>query len=333
MTRRLRDDRDTLAGHLEDLQDLTGLPYTQLEKDFWLTEALRGVVAVADVLGLPVYFKGGTSLSKVHGIIERFSEDVDVLVGLPKTDELMNANQRNKALKELAAGASDATGLTARTDADKTRKGDMRAVYLTYRDANDEGLALESLRPEGLLVELGRWGGSQPHEQADVSSVLADHADELGLAPFEERAPFTINVVDPARTAVEKLVLLENAAADPDEQRRRTVARHYYDVWCLLQHPPTCEQLQRPGVTAAIAGEVFVYTHYFKHPDHKDSVRERPMDGFATSAAFTPDNPALEPTRDAYDATVLKGLLWPTATHRPSFDECCQAVTTFDGGL
>jgi len=57
VTRRLRDDRDTLAGLLEDLQSFTGLPYTQLEKDLWLTEALRGVVAVADDLGLPVYFK------------------------------------------------------------------------------------------------------------------------------------------------------------------------------------------------------------------------------------------------------------------------------------
>ena len=163
--------------------------------------------------------------------------------------------------------------------------------------------------------------------------MLAVHADTLALGNFEESAPVTVNVVDPARTAVEKLVLLENAAADPDEQRRRAVARHYYDVGCLLQHPPTCEQLQRPGVASAIAGEVFVYTHYFKHPDHKDSVRERPMGGFAASEAFAADNPALEPTRDAYDTTVLNGLLWPTAARRPSFDECCKAVTTFDGGL
>lgn len=332
MTRRLRDDPETLAGHLEALQGLTGLPYTQLEKDFWLTEALRGVVEVADVLGLPVYLKGGTSLSKVHGIIERFSEDVDVLVGLPKTDELMTANQRNTALKALAAGARDATGLPAEIDAGKTRKGDKRAVYLSYR-AVDAAWALAPLRPEGVLVELGRWGGSQPHSQAEVRSLLAEHADEFAVESFEERAAVTINVVEPVRTAVEKLVLLENAAADSDEQRRRAVARHYYDVWCLLQHPPTCDQLQRPGVASAIAGEVFVYTHYFKHPDHKDSVRERPMGGFAASEAFAVDNPALEPTRAAYDTTVLNGLLWPTAKNRPSFDDCCRAVTTFEGGL
>lgn len=333
MTRRLRDDPEALAGHLEEVQGLTGLPYTQLEKDFWLTEALRGVVEVADDLGLPVYLKGGTSLSKVYGIIERFSEDVDVLVGLPKTDELMTANQRNTALKALAAGASEATGLPAQTDSGKTRKGDKRGVYLAYRDADDPVPAMTPLRPEGVLVELGRWGGSQPHHQAAIRSVLADHADDLALGAFEERAPVTINVVDPVRTLVEKLLLLENAAADPDEQRRRSVARHYYDIWCLLRHPPTSAQLQQPDVAATIAGEVFVYTHYFKHPDHKGTVRERPMGGFRASNAFDVDNPTLEPTRAAYDTTVLNGLLWPTAKVRPSFDACCQAVATFEGGL
>ncbi len=68
------------------------------------------------------------------------------------------------------------------------------------------------------------------------------------------------------------------------------------------------------------------------HPDRKGSVRERPLNGFAASEAFAADNPSLRPTRDAYDATVLNGLLWPTAARQPSFDECCRAVTTFEGG-
>jgi len=44
--------------------------------------------------------------------------------------------------------------------------------------------ALAPLRAEGVLVELGRWGGSQPHTQAGVNSVLADHAPgPQGLGP------------------------------------------------------------------------------------------------------------------------------------------------------
>lgn len=258
MIRRLRDERDTLAEHLQDLQESTRLPSSQLEKDFWLTEALRGVAETADELGIPVYFKGGTSLSKVYGIIERFSEDVDVLVGLPKTGAVMSANQRKRTLEQLANGAGAATGLTPVVDPAKTRKGDKRAVHLPYPEAGDHGLGMPPLRPEGVMVELGRWGGSQPHQQTQLGSVLAGHADDLGLEPFEEQTPLTINVVDPVRTAVEKLLLLQTAAADPDEQRRRTVARHDYDVWCLLRHPPTSRQLQQPDTTASIADDVVV---------------------------------------------------------------------------
>lgn len=333
MTRRLREDPDTLAEHLEALADQAGLPYVQLEKDFWLTEALRGVSAASARDGVPIYFKGGTSLSKVFGIIERFSEDVDVLVALPTTDDVMSANQRDKALRRLCHGAEQATGLVMVTDPTKTRKGDKRAVHLPYRDADADGLSLAPLRPEGVLVELGRWGGSEPHTQRSVASVLAQHATELGLDPFEEQQDFVVNVVDPVRTAVEKLVLLENAAADADERRRRAVARHYYDVWCLLHHEPTREQLLRPDRVAAIAREVFVYTHYFKHDDHKASVRERPLAGFSSSSAFDATNDALAVVRDAYESTVLGRLLWPTAARRPSFEECCASVASLEGGL
>lgn len=333
MTRRLREDPDTLAEHLEALAGHTGLPYVQLEKDFWLTEALRGVSAASAHEGVPIYFKGGTSLSKIFGIIERFSEDVDVLVALPTTDDVMSANQRDKALRRLCHGAEQATGLSGVTDPTKTRKGDKRAVHLPYRDADADGLSLAPLHPEGVLVELGRWGGSEPHTQRSVTSVLAQHATALGLDPFEEQHDFLVNVVDPVRTAVEKLVLLENAAADPDERRRRTVARHYYDVWCLLHHEATREQLLRPDRVAAIAREVFVYTHYFKHDDHKASVRERPLTGFSSSSAFDATNDALAVVRDVYESTVLDGLLWPTASRRPSFEECCTTVASLEGGL
>jgi len=329
---RLRNDPDTLAEHLERLEVVTGLPYEQLEKDFWLTEALRGVAAAAEEDGLQIYFKGGTSLSKVYRLIERFSEDVDVLVALPKTDELMSANQRGRALERLGVGAQLATGLPAQTDPDKTRKGETRAVLLRYRDS-DEDVGLSPLRPEGVLVEFGRWGGSQSHRHAKVASILAEHADELSIGPFEEQVPVAVNVVEPVRTAVEKLMLLESAAADADEQRRASVARHYYDLWCLLRHEPTAEQLQRPGHVVEIAGEVYVYTHYFKPDAFKDTVRERPLDGFSASVAFDPANPRLGVTRAALEATVLGALLWPTATHRPSFDECCNAVNSFTGGL
>jgi predicted nucleotidyltransferase component of viral defense system len=57
-----------------------------LEKDFWVCWLL-GIVFESEFADSLV-FKGGTSLSKVFGVIERFSEDVDLslspaFLGLP----------------------------------------------------------------------------------------------------------------------------------------------------------------------------------------------------------------------------------------------------------
>jgi hypothetical protein len=47
-----------------------------LEKDVWVVWALRALFE--DPIGAHLVFKGGTSLSKAHRLIERFSEDVDL---------------------------------------------------------------------------------------------------------------------------------------------------------------------------------------------------------------------------------------------------------------
>ncbi len=54
-----------------------GLTSAIMEKDFWVCWTLKRVFTLPDPpAGL--LFKGGTSLSKVFGVIERFSEDVDL---------------------------------------------------------------------------------------------------------------------------------------------------------------------------------------------------------------------------------------------------------------
>jgi predicted nucleotidyltransferase component of viral defense system len=71
-----RDRRDVFLSAAARL----GTPEQNIEKDFWVTWTL-------DVLfnGLPgahprFLFKGGTSMSKAHGLISRFSEDIDITV-------------------------------------------------------------------------------------------------------------------------------------------------------------------------------------------------------------------------------------------------------------
>ncbi len=54
----------------------SGRPAVILEKDIWVCWVLRVLFSIPD--RHPMAFKGGTSLAKVYGIIDRFSEDVDI---------------------------------------------------------------------------------------------------------------------------------------------------------------------------------------------------------------------------------------------------------------
>ena len=56
----------------------TGLPENAIEKDWWVTIALKA--AFNTTWSKDIVFKGGTSLSKSWDLIERFSEDIDLAI-------------------------------------------------------------------------------------------------------------------------------------------------------------------------------------------------------------------------------------------------------------
>ncbi len=68
-------DSDEFGPTLDSAAERIGISPTAVEKDYWVSEVLRVLV-----VGFPgdFIFKGGTSLSKGYGIVERFSEDIDV---------------------------------------------------------------------------------------------------------------------------------------------------------------------------------------------------------------------------------------------------------------
>ncbi|GEM_PF-2537426 len=75
----LRDDRNAFHALPDTTADRYGVDPGAAEKDYWATEVLRHATQPLDGVDFFV-FKGGTSLSKAYGTIERFSEDIDLLV-------------------------------------------------------------------------------------------------------------------------------------------------------------------------------------------------------------------------------------------------------------
>ena len=86
--------------YCEQAQTRLNLPATSIEKDFWVCWTLR------ELFGLPKWgehlaFKGGTSLSKAWKLIERFSEDIDVVISrefLGFGGETLSNNRQKKLI-------------------------------------------------------------------------------------------------------------------------------------------------------------------------------------------------------------------------------------------
>ena len=90
-----------------------GLLAVMVEKDFWVSWTLAVLFAHPEFKGQLV-FKGGTSLSKVFGVIERFSEDIDLSVspgflGISEeeVEKAGSRNQRTEWMQELEAACSE----------------------------------------------------------------------------------------------------------------------------------------------------------------------------------------------------------------------------------
>src|SRR5215207_6433860 len=90
--------------YVEEAARRRGLSPVVMEKDFWVCWML-GVLFAAPFRD-DLVFKGGTSLSKVFGVVDRFSEDIDLsvspeLLGLPEAGT--SRTQANRWMEKAEA--------------------------------------------------------------------------------------------------------------------------------------------------------------------------------------------------------------------------------------
>ena len=134
----------------------------------------------------------------------------------------------------------------------------------------------------------------------------------------EEIEPVSHLVLDPARTLIEKLVIVHHAATEGNPERRRVTVRHYYDIDMLLRSQDVLNSLATQRVDL-LAREVERHSKAAGMPSIG-----RPADGFATSPAWTPGQ---HDTEQAYDDIITR-LVWPN-TQPSTLEECCQRVHEF----
>jgi predicted nucleotidyltransferase component of viral defense system len=309
-------DLGEFAPTLDAAAERLGISPTAVEKDYWVSQVLR---VLSRDFGGDFIFKGGTSLSKGYRLVERLSEDIDVLVlpgerGRGTTDRLM------KAMADAAA--SDVGGSATGVGGSETGR------HRSYEIAYPATRASTALIRTSVLLEMGVRGGPHPHAPAPISSLLGDVLEAAGtdLREFDDLKPFEVAVLHPGRTLLEKLVLIhalaQKLAASADASIDRRSGRHFYDVYQLLGDRQVLDLLADRDQTEQVMRSVEEINRAFFGGD---GIEVRPADGFASCPAFDPTSDISTRLRAAYESTMPE--LYFGAGPLPTWEEVCGRVT------
>lgn len=274
--RRPADDRRAFIEEAANRRDLTPVI---VEKDFWVCWTLRRLTTAPELRD-QITFKGGTSLSKAYGIIERFSEDIDLTIRrsapvidkvAPPMEDGIGTKERDRRIKALKAAAQTYVhkiAMPALTDTIARELGAKEgwSVEIDPEDPDQQTLLFNYPRTSGwgenwggawggegstgyikprIKLEYGARGEPEPFEDRGVVPYLAEEfADEL---PNASTLVPTLSVI---RTYWEKATLLHSL--HHKGKLRPGLSRHYYDLLMLDHAGVTDEARACPELLAAV---------------------------------------------------------------------------------
>ncbi len=228
----------------------SGIPFEIIEKDFWVVWTLEKLFSLPDLKN-HLTFKGGTSLSKVYGIIQRFSEDIDLSIekeffGFDKAHDPESATSKKKQrtmLNNLSMACSqyvqnDLVALLRTAIAKELKTSEGWYLEIDTEDPDRQTLQfgyprlIEKngyIRPS-VKIELGarseHWPVSKHKIQSYTKTILKEKINEPEI---------WVKVLDAKRTFWEKATILHQYAHLPqDKKLPPRISRHFYDFFCLL---------------------------------------------------------------------------------------------------
>jgi predicted nucleotidyltransferase component of viral defense system len=231
----------------EQVANRKALPPVAVEKDWWVTAVLRALFALPYAENLS--FKGGTSLSKCYNLIERFSEDIDIAVNrehlgfvgtLSKTqikDKLRRAAcsfVREKlqfdVKKELENQGISTDLFSINVDITPVTTTDPEIIEVIYESFFADNDYIKPI----VKIEVSGRSMSEPLQTVELKSIVDEAFADM---PFVN-VPFEINAVMPERTFWEKVCLLHEEFAKPQELiRTERMSRHLYDLEKMMDTP------------------------------------------------------------------------------------------------
>jgi hypothetical protein len=316
----IHDDAAFFEAALGQAAAQCGVDVALVEKDYWITHVLWSL----HHQGFELWFKGGTSLSKGYGLIQRFSEDIDLklapgrVTGLPmvnwKSDKKGAVAARRDYYAKLAA-CLDIPGTQvvlcgSGPDTPERNPGFNRDAFDAELEVRYPGFHIEKLpgmmRPF-VLLELGT-ARVLPCLERTVSSWVHDAVASLpgNAQRFVDTRVLGIRCVHPLVTLLEKLDAVGRRFPRPETSAEKFV-RHYEDIGRLALATRQLPPLEGFDDARGLAEEMLGQRQLKRMPAPADE-------------AFNPvAGPRWEEIREAYAANA--GFHWGT---RLSLEESCE---------
>lgn len=239
----LSDDDQSEA--LEVASSRTGRPPHLLEKDIWVVWTLDTLYQ--SHLGQNLTFKGGTSLSKAYGLIDRFSEDIDLTYNiLALVPDLLQ--ERNPTPTTASQAKKISSAVRARLPEwisetvlpllhEGLRKTGIKAeLAITGKDQDKVELTYSALKTgtgyseSNIKLEFGARATGEPHQ---FQTIVCDAAKAFDEINFPSAAPC---VMKAERTFWEKATAAHVYCLQ-GRMRGERYSRHWHDLAAFTKSP------------------------------------------------------------------------------------------------
>lgn len=250
--RRSSNDRSAL---FRVASQAKGINEAIIEKDFWVCWVLDLLFSESPWKE-SLNFKGGTSLSKAYNLIQRFSEDIDLIIDWRLLGYKGNEpweSRSNSAQDRFVQEANDRAASFIR-DAFVPGVRDLFSRFLgepVELEAQDQNVHFRYPRSFNtdymqpvVLLEMGPMAAWVPCSDKPISPYVVDVRPDL----FMQRSSM-IRTVDAERTFWEKATILhQEAHRSMDKKLPQRYSRHYYDFYRLLESSVKTKAMEKIGL-------------------------------------------------------------------------------------
>lgn len=237
---REREDLFLAAAH--DIK----LPEAMTEKDFWVCWTLDYLFHQSPWTS-QIAFKGGTSLSKCYRLIERFSEDIDLIldwrtlgfaVSEPWAERSKTSQDRFNKEMDARTGNLLRDVFLPRLKEDFTQllsdpfrlfinDDEPQTICFAYPRVFDNNTIVGIVR-----MEIGALSAWTPTQTTTITSYAAEHYPQAFKTPST-----SVLTVMAERTFWEKVTILHKEAFRTNDKFPSRYSRHYYDLYCMDKSP------------------------------------------------------------------------------------------------